>query len=308
MDLKSSPPQRLFSPEEAARIAQAKRPAVIMHAPTRFVTEPVAEQSVAAVLAQNPDARPTILWSDPNAEPTEFLGYPAAQLREASPDDYDLAVVAVTHSPELFYSFLTASPLRYLPAVVPGLPGKDHRLLLRQAVAQALPASGPMRALEFGCIEGVHGGTFTTLGLAESLRPGDELVSVDHNPYSIEIARHYCRGLQPVTFVNTDLFTIPQRDDVRGPFHLFYHTIWTSLDRNRDTFDRIYDIARPMLTEPHVFILLHGLTDRAEPGNYLDYLVSLGYSIFDSILELKDPVARYVVALRWDAPRGESNE
>lgn len=310
MVLNQSQQSGIFSSEDISLIIQAVRPAVIMHAPTRFVREPLAEKSVSSILALNPKARPTILWCDPNADQPEFLGYPAKQLKDADPVEHDLVVVASPVAVETFWHFLTRSDLAVPHVVAPCLPSGPHRIFLRKAILNAMCRPGAFRAMEIGCIESIEGGCRTSLALAENLRLGDAMTSLDSNPYSLDLSRFFCRGQRPDhTFICHDVFEVIWDELLPVAIDFVLEHIWGDCPENVDLLGQLFEGIEPRLAPSHSLLFLSVHTDEPRSGSFQQLLLDQGYVREGSLLETRTPRPRYLVWMRKEesTPNQEQN-
>lgn len=291
--------QRLFTDSELARIEQARRPALLMHAPTRFVREAEVEEGIQKLLESLPHAAPEVLFADPTDSVPTFLGLPTRHLHMADPGDYDLVVIASLLAPAVFYAFFLESPLARLPLVAPPFHAKAHRLFIRDVLQSVAPPEGG-GAVEVGCIESLEGGHLSTLALAECL-PRGRVTSIDANPFSIRLARHYCRGHEKVLrFIHGDALRVLRTPPSMGEVHLFMEHVWSDNAQWFETLRDLFFHAERFLAPCCAMIFLSRDTWRQTPGSFQEFLSLKGFVLAGSLQETTLPRPRFLVAMRRD--------
>lgn len=288
--------QRLFTDSELARIEQARRPALLMHAPTRFVREAEVEAAIRQLFELNPNAEPEVIFADPGVSLDSFLDFPTRRLPQADPDRYDVVVIASALNPELFYKFFLASPLRWLPVIAPRFPGKTHRMFIHEIMGKVAPdkCAG---AVEVGCIESIEGGSYTTLALAESV--GDGFVtSIDVNPYSISIAKYFCRGHDhALQFHCGDVFEVLPTLHMNKHVHIFIEHIWSDNAPWLHKLIKLYEATEAFLAEHCAFLFLSADTWQENPDSFQSYLAGKGFTFAKALQETSSPRNRFLLAM-----------
>lgn len=273
-----------------------RSPAVLMHAPTRFVREAEMEVAIRQLFELNPNAEPEVLFADPGSSLDSFLDFPTRRLRQADPARYDVVMIASALNPELFYNFFLTSPLRRLPVIAPRFPGKAHRMFIREIMGRVAPDKCA-RAIEIGSIESIEGGSYTTLALAESV--GDGVVtSIDMNPYSILIAKYYCRGYDhALQFHCGDVFEVLHSLHMNKPVHIFIEHIWSDNAQWLQRLIGLYEATEVFLAEHCAFLFLSADTWQENPDSFQNYLAGKGFTFAKALQETTSPRNRFLLAM-----------
>lgn len=146
-----------------------------------------------------------------------------------------------------------------------------------------------------GAIEHIAGGHRTTQALAEALARDGSIVTIDHNPLSLELSRYYCRGLPtPVTTLCGDVEQLLRDPPAPLKKHRFDLVLIHHLSDNdpdaTPMWPRLREQMRPLLS-PDAWFLFQSLYDRQpSSGSLQSHLLESDYGL--NVMPIEDAKPR----------------